>query len=73
MCVILKNEPQKENHPGTYIAGQMLDVGGLGYANRTVKIVPVTPLFNWVTLIDAAKLDNSWVPVNEVYNPYHLK
>ena len=51
----------------------MLDVGGRGYANRTVKVLPLTPLFEWVTKIDTATLDTSWIRTVEHYNPYNLK
>ena len=58
---------------GDYVAGQMLDIGGRGYANRTVKVVRLTPLFEWVTKIDTATLDKSWSRTFESFNPYNLK
>jgi hypothetical protein len=60
-------------HKEIYIGEQMLDVGALGYARRTVKVVPVTPLFRWVTRVDTSSLDGNWISVNEGYNPYNLK
>lgn len=56
-----------------YVAGQMLDVGGRGYARRTVIVTPVTPLFKWTTNIDTTILDNTWTRTDEGYNPYKLK
>lgn len=63
---------RKENSK-IYIAGQVLDIGGRGYARRTVKIVPLTPVFDWINKIDTTTLDKSWIKTFEVYNPYHLK
>ena len=60
-------------HKETYIGEQMLDVGALGYARRTVKVVPLTPLFRWVTKANTNRLSNHWIRVNEDYNPYSLK
>lgn len=57
----------------SYVAGQMLDAGGRGYANRTVKVVRLTPLFDWVTKIDTVTLDKSWTRTFESFNPYNLK
>lgn len=57
----------------SYVAGQMLDIGGRGYAKRIVKVLPLTPLFDWVTTIDTATLDTSWIRIAEYYNPYNLK
>jgi hypothetical protein len=60
-------------HKDIYIGEQMLDVGALGYARRTVKLVPVTSLFMWVTKADTNRLNNDWIRVNEDYNRYSLK
>ena len=51
----------------------MLDIGGRGYAKRTVKVFPLTPLFDWVTKIDTVTLDKSWTRTFESFNPYNLK
>lgn len=64
---------RKLKHKEIYIGEQMLDVGALGYARRTVKVVPVTPLFRWVTRVDTSSLNGNWIRVNEGYNPYNLK
>lgn len=60
-------------HKEIYICEQMLDVGALGYARRTVKVAPVTPLFKWITKVDTSRLDGNWISVKESYNPYNLK
>lgn len=60
-------------HKDIYIGEQMLDVGALGYTRRTVKVIPVTSLFRWVTKADTSSLDNNWIQVNEDYSPYGLK
>jgi hypothetical protein len=57
----------------SYVAGQMLDIGGRGYAHRTVKIIRLTPLFDWVTKIDTVTLDKLWTRTFESFNPYNLK
>ena len=56
-----------------YVAGQMLDIGARGYAKRTVEVIPVTPLCEWITKIDTTTLDNTWTRTVEGYNPYNLK
>ncbi len=61
------------NQPATYIGGQMLDIGARGYADRVVRVTPITPLLNWVTPIDTTALDKDWMQVNEDLNPFNLK
>ena len=64
---------RQKNHKNIYIGEQMLDVGALGYDRRTVRVIPVTLLFRWVTKADTSGLGNNWIRVNEHYNPYGLK
>ena len=61
------------NHSNTYIGQQWLDVGALGYNRRVVKVVPVLAFLNWITPIDTTQLSNSWIRVDESYNPFNLK
>lgn len=63
---------RKENSQ-IYIGEQVLDIGARGYARRVVKVVPMSPLFDWVTKIDTTTLDKTWIRVFEGYNPYNLK
>ena len=64
---------RKINHSDTYIGQQMLDIGGLGYRRRIVKVIPITPFLNWITPIDTNKLSGNWVRVNEDYSPFNWK
>ena len=59
--------------PKIYVAQQMLDIGARGYARRIVKVIPLTPLFAWVTPFDTTTLNGSWTKVNEDYNPFNWK
>ena len=56
-----------------YVAGQMLDIGGRGYAKRTVIVFPLTPVFEWTSTVDTTTLNASWIRTVESYNPYDLK
>jgi hypothetical protein len=62
-----------KNQPNIYIGGQMLDIGARGYADRIVKVTPITPLLNWVTPVDTTNLNKDWVRVNEDFNPFNWK
>jgi energy-coupling factor transporter transmembrane protein EcfT len=62
-----------KNQPDIYIGGQMLDAGARGYADRIVKVTPITPLLNWVTPVDTTNLNKDWVRVYEDSNPFNLK
>lgn len=64
---------RRAGHKEVYVSEQILDVGALGYARRTVQVTPVTSLFNWITKADTSALKDDWVRVNEDYNPYNLK
>lgn len=57
----------------SYMGEQMLNAGARGYARRTVKVISLAPLCQWVTKADTLNLDKSWIRVNEDYNPYELK
>jgi amino acid transporter len=62
-----------KNQPNIYIGGQMLNVGARGYADRIVKVTPITPLLNWITPVDTTDLSKDWVRVNEDFNPFNWK
>jgi hypothetical protein len=51
----------------------MLDIGARGYTDRIVKITPITPVLNWVTPVDTTGLDDSWLRINEDFNPFNWK
>jgi hypothetical protein len=56
-----------------YIGEQMRDRGARGYSMRMVKVIPVTPLLDWVKPIDTTNLGSEWREVSESYNPFNLK
>jgi hypothetical protein len=66
-------ECRNNKQPDIYIAQQMLDVGGLGYKKRTVKVIPIAPFISWITVADSARLPKDWRKVNEELNPFNLK
>ncbi len=53
---------------------QMEDIGALGYNRRTVKIIQLTPLLQWITTTDTDDIDtNVWTKVDEYVNELGLK
>ena len=64
---------RKKSNPNIQIALQMKDVGSLGYKRRTVLIVPLSPLFAWVTHADNSTNNKEWKKVDEHYNPFGWK
>ena len=64
---------RKKDNSKTHIALQMKDVGSFGYARRTVTIVPLTPIFIWVTNASDSIDSKEWKKVDEHYNPFDWK
>ena len=64
---------RNKNDLKTHIASQMKDVGSFGYARRTVTIVPLSPLFAWITDTSDSVDSKEWKKVDEHYNPFDWK
>jgi uncharacterized membrane protein len=58
---------RKSENEDIRIVEQMYDIGAFGYAGqRTVKTIPLTPLFNYIIKVDTTELDRSdWIFVKE--------
>lgn len=59
---------RQKNNPDNVIAFQMEDKGKYGYGHRTVKMIRITPAFDWITELTKVKVNNDWVKVNEYVN-----
>lgn len=62
----------KENN-NIKIVEQLYDIGAFGYGGqRVVKMIPLTPLFNYIEKTDTTNIDRGkWTFVNEVGDVYY--
>jgi hypothetical protein len=66
---IMYRERDKEDN---VIAFQMVSKGGANYDHRIVKMLRVTPFFDYVIEIPKVKVGDDWIKVNEFVNEMHI-
>lgn len=55
------------------IAFQRNDLGAFGFDHRTVQIIAITPLFQWIKVLKKIEVNDEWVEVNEQVNEIGTK
>jgi hypothetical protein len=56
---------RKKDNPNDVVASQMVRTGKNDFERRSVKMLRITPLYDWVIVMKVPDADENWTKVNE--------